>query len=157
VTATAEAAGSSHSHVKDILRLAVPAMLALASQPLLSIGDTAMIGRLGVERCGSRHRRRDHRWDLLDFAFSASAQRHWWAITTAHDSEPAVKLIFTPSFSHCSEASGACAGLLFATRFTANGCRAECNHEESPTFAFISPALHLLLYFLPRWDSSAAH
>jgi len=54
VTATAEAAGSSHSHVKDILRLAVPAMLALASQPLLSIGDTAMIGRLGVEPLAAR-------------------------------------------------------------------------------------------------------
>jgi MATE family, multidrug efflux pump len=54
VTAIAEAAGSSHSHIKDILRLAVPAMLALASQPLLSIGDTAMIGRLGVEPLAAR-------------------------------------------------------------------------------------------------------
>jgi putative MATE family efflux protein len=54
VIATAEAAGSFHSHVKDILRLAVPAMLALASQPLLSIGDTAMIGRLGVEPLAAR-------------------------------------------------------------------------------------------------------
>ena len=51
---TAEAAGSSRSHVKDIFRLAVPAMLALASQPLLSIGDTAMIGRLGVEPLAAR-------------------------------------------------------------------------------------------------------
>jgi MATE family multidrug resistance protein len=54
VANTTEAAGSSHSHVKDILRLAVPAMLALASQPLLSIGDTAMIGRLGVEPLAAR-------------------------------------------------------------------------------------------------------
>jgi MATE family multidrug resistance protein len=54
VVTTAEAAGSSHSHVKDIFRLAVPAMLALASQPLLSIGDTAMIGRLGVEPLAAR-------------------------------------------------------------------------------------------------------
>ena len=45
---------SSRSHVKDILRLAVPAMLALASQPLLSIGDTALIGRLGVEPLAAR-------------------------------------------------------------------------------------------------------
>ena len=51
---TAEAAGSSHSHFRDILRLAVPAMLALASQPLLSIGDTAMIGRIGVEPLAAR-------------------------------------------------------------------------------------------------------
>ena len=29
-------------------------MLALASQPLLSIGDTAMIGRLGVEPLAAR-------------------------------------------------------------------------------------------------------
>jgi MATE family multidrug resistance protein len=48
------AADSSHSHLKDILRLAIPAMLALASQPLLSIGDTAMIGRLGVEPLAAR-------------------------------------------------------------------------------------------------------
>jgi putative MATE family efflux protein len=54
VATTAEAARSSRSHVKDILRLAVPAMLALASQPLLSIGDTAMIGRLGVEPLAAR-------------------------------------------------------------------------------------------------------
>jgi putative MATE family efflux protein len=44
----------SSSHLRDILRLAVPAMLALASQPLLSIGDTAMIGRLGVEPLAAR-------------------------------------------------------------------------------------------------------
>jgi MATE family, multidrug efflux pump len=48
------AAGISSSHLRDILRLAVPAMLALASQPLLSIGDTAMIGRLGVEPLAAR-------------------------------------------------------------------------------------------------------
>ncbi|HXV82368.1 MAG TPA: MATE family efflux transporter, partial [Candidatus Binatia bacterium] len=34
--------------------MAAPAMLALASQPLLSIGDTAMIGRLGVEPLAAR-------------------------------------------------------------------------------------------------------
>lgn len=54
MTTTGAASGSSHSHAKDILRLAVPAMLALASQPLLSIGDTAMIGRLGVEPLAAR-------------------------------------------------------------------------------------------------------
>jgi Na+-driven multidrug efflux pump len=48
------AADPPHSHLKDILRLAIPAMLALASQPLLSIGDTAMIGRLGVEPLAAR-------------------------------------------------------------------------------------------------------
>jgi putative MATE family efflux protein len=53
VTKTA-AVDISSSHLKDILRLAVPAMLALASQPLLSIGDTAMIGRLGVEPLAAR-------------------------------------------------------------------------------------------------------
>ena len=51
---TGDAANASHSHLKDILRLAIPAMLALASQPLLSIGDTAMIGRLGVEPLAAR-------------------------------------------------------------------------------------------------------
>jgi MATE family multidrug resistance protein len=54
VATTAEAVGPARSHVKDILRLAIPAMLALASQPLLSIGDTAMIGRLGVEPLAAR-------------------------------------------------------------------------------------------------------
>ena len=51
---TGDAAGSFSLHLKDILRLAVPAMLSLASQPLLSIGDTAMIGRLGVEPLAAR-------------------------------------------------------------------------------------------------------
>ena len=45
---------NSQAHLKDILRLAIPAMLALASQPLLSIGDTARIGRLGVEPLAAR-------------------------------------------------------------------------------------------------------
>ncbi|HYY25108.1 MAG TPA: MATE family efflux transporter [Candidatus Udaeobacter sp.] len=42
------------SHLQDILQLAVPAMLALASVPSLNIGDTAMIGRLGVEPLAAR-------------------------------------------------------------------------------------------------------
>jgi putative MATE family efflux protein len=54
VVITLASAISSPSHTKDILRLAIPAMLALASQPLLSIGDTAMIGRLGVEPLAAR-------------------------------------------------------------------------------------------------------
>lgn|GEM_PF-342665 len=40
--------------LKEILRLAIPAMLALASTPLLSIGETAMIGRLGAEPLAAR-------------------------------------------------------------------------------------------------------
>jgi putative MATE family efflux protein len=54
VAQTGASAGSFSSHLREILRLAVPAMLALASQPLLSIGDTAMIGRLGVEPLAAR-------------------------------------------------------------------------------------------------------
>src|SRR5688500_3975427 len=54
VATTVEPATSSRSDLRDILRLAVPTMLALASQPLLSIGDTAMIGRLGVEPLAAR-------------------------------------------------------------------------------------------------------
>jgi putative MATE family efflux protein len=42
------------SDLRDILRLALPAMLALASVPSLNIGDTAMIGRLGVEPLAAR-------------------------------------------------------------------------------------------------------
>jgi putative MATE family efflux protein len=49
-----EPATSVQAHFRDIFRLAVPAMLALASQPLLSIGDTALIGRLGTEPLAAR-------------------------------------------------------------------------------------------------------
>ncbi len=42
------------SHLREILALGIPTMLALASQPLLNIGDTAMIGRLGVEPLAAR-------------------------------------------------------------------------------------------------------
>lgn len=45
---------SRDSHFRDILALGFPTMLALASHPLLSIGDTAMIGRLGVEPLAAR-------------------------------------------------------------------------------------------------------
>jgi len=45
---------SRSSHLREILALGIPAMLALASQPLLNIGDTAMIGRLGVEPLAAR-------------------------------------------------------------------------------------------------------
>jgi MATE family multidrug resistance protein len=45
---------SAGHHLRDILRLAVPAMLALASQPLLNIGETAMIGKLGAEPLAAR-------------------------------------------------------------------------------------------------------
>jgi len=45
---------SRSSHLREILALGIPTMLALASQPLLSIGDTAMIGRLGVEPLAAR-------------------------------------------------------------------------------------------------------
>ncbi|MDP2606261.1 MAG: MATE family efflux transporter [Deltaproteobacteria bacterium] len=44
----------NQTHLKEILRLGIPTMLALASQPLLNIGDTAMIGRLGVEPLAAR-------------------------------------------------------------------------------------------------------
>jgi MATE family multidrug resistance protein len=40
----------SPGYLQEILRLAIPAMLAVASEPLLSIVDTAMIGRPGVEK-----------------------------------------------------------------------------------------------------------
>ena len=42
------------SHLKDILRLAIPAMLAIASEPVFILADTAMIGRLGVEPLAAR-------------------------------------------------------------------------------------------------------
>jgi len=42
------------SHIRDILALGIPAMLAQASQPILNIGETAMIGRLGAEALAAR-------------------------------------------------------------------------------------------------------
>lgn len=45
---------SSRSHVAEILRLAIPAMLAIASEPIFILADTAMIGRLGVEPLAAR-------------------------------------------------------------------------------------------------------
>src|SRR5438128_11837969 len=42
------------SHWRNILTLAIPAMLALASVPSLNIGDTAMIGRFGVGPIAAR-------------------------------------------------------------------------------------------------------
>jgi putative MATE family efflux protein len=42
------------SHVRDIFRLAIPAMLAIASEPIFVLGDTAMIGRVGVEPLAAR-------------------------------------------------------------------------------------------------------
>jgi putative MATE family efflux protein len=42
------------SHFRAIFRLAVPAMAALASQPILNTGETAMIGNLGAEPLAAR-------------------------------------------------------------------------------------------------------
>lgn len=39
---------------REILALAVPAALAIASEPILSVADTAMIGHLGVEPLAAR-------------------------------------------------------------------------------------------------------
>ena len=44
----------SSSHLRDILSLAIPAMLAIASEPIFILADTAMIGRLGVEPLAAR-------------------------------------------------------------------------------------------------------
>jgi putative MATE family efflux protein len=49
-----EAAATPRSDLKDILRLAIPAMLAIASEPVFILADTAMIGRLGVEPLAAR-------------------------------------------------------------------------------------------------------
>ncbi|TAJ77179.1 hypothetical protein EPO44_20925, partial [bacterium] len=45
---------SSRSHLREILGLAFPAMLAIASEPIFILADTAMIGRLGVEPLAAR-------------------------------------------------------------------------------------------------------
>lgn len=45
---------TASSDLKDIWRLAIPAMLAIASEPVFVLADTAMIGRLGVEPLAAR-------------------------------------------------------------------------------------------------------
>ncbi|HTM10499.1 MAG TPA: MATE family efflux transporter [Verrucomicrobiae bacterium] len=45
---------AASSDLKDIWRLAIPAMLAIASEPVFVLADTAMIGRLGVEPLAAR-------------------------------------------------------------------------------------------------------
>jgi putative MATE family efflux protein len=42
------------SHLREILGLTIPAMLAIASEPIFILADTAMIGRLGVEPLAAR-------------------------------------------------------------------------------------------------------
>jgi putative MATE family efflux protein len=56
VTVKAPAADDqpASSDLKDIWRLAIPAMLAIASEPVFVLADTAMIGRLGVEPLAAR-------------------------------------------------------------------------------------------------------
>ena len=41
------------SHDRQILRLAVPALGALAADPLVSLVDTAFVGRLGATELGA--------------------------------------------------------------------------------------------------------
>jgi putative MATE family efflux protein len=53
-TAEPTALAASLPHLRDILHLAGPAILAIASEPLLNIADTAMIGRLGVDPLAAR-------------------------------------------------------------------------------------------------------
>ena len=45
---------SGRTDLREILRLGIPAMLAQASQPLLNIGETALIGRLSAEALAAR-------------------------------------------------------------------------------------------------------
>src|SRR5581483_1991548 len=45
---------SARSDLKAIWRLAIPAMLAIASEPVFVLADTAMIGRLGVDPLAAR-------------------------------------------------------------------------------------------------------
>jgi MATE family multidrug resistance protein len=45
---------AARGHLGEILALGIPAMLAQASQPILNIGETALIGRLGAEALAAR-------------------------------------------------------------------------------------------------------
>ena len=141
VTTTAEAAGSSHSHVKDILRLAVPAMLALASQPLLSIGDTAMIGRLGVEPLAARAVGAaiigGIYWifAFLSFGTTTLVGYHHGAQDFRACGETYLHALFLALLGGVAVA---CAGLLFANpALQPNGCRSACNQRGSPLLSHL--------------------
>ena len=141
MTATAEAAGSSHSHVKDILRLAVPAMLALASQPLLSIGDTAMIGRLGVEPLAARAVGAaiigGIYWifAFLSFGTTTLVGYHHGAQDFRACGETYLHALFLALLGGVGVA---CAGLLFATAaLQPNGRRIDCNQRGSPLLSHL--------------------
>jgi putative MATE family efflux protein len=152
VTDTAEAAGSSNSHVKDILRLAVPAMLALASQPLLSIGDTAMIGRLGVEPLAARAIGAaiigGIYWIFAFLSFGTTTlvgyhhgARDFWACGETYLHALFVALL--------GGAAVACAGLLFATPlYTVMGAGPEVILEGVPYFRiYIASAPFTFIFF----------
>ncbi|MDP9020112.1 MAG: MATE family efflux transporter, partial [Actinomycetota bacterium] len=42
----------AHPHDREILRLALPALGALAAEPLYVLVDTAVVGRLGTPQLG---------------------------------------------------------------------------------------------------------
>lgn len=86
---------------RDILRLAVPALGALAAEPLYLLADTAMVGHLGTE-CMGRARRADSRAPsnlrlaLLQHALGAGWRSPGPLIARAehaHPGDPAVPLL----------------------------------------------------------------
>src|SRR5215831_6861834 len=92
---------------------------------------------------GTRYRRCDHRWDLLDLYLP-----ELWHHVTCGPSPRRKRFqgVWRDLFP-CS--------LPF--RYTSGWVpQRTSSTKESPTFASTSPALHLLLFFLHRWDSSAA-
>jgi MATE family multidrug resistance protein len=152
VATPAEAAGSSRSHVKDILHLAVPAMLALASQPLLSIGDTAMIGRLGVEPLAARAVGAaiigGIYWifTFLSFGTTTLVGYHHGAQDFRACGETYLHALFLALLGGMAVA---CAGLLFATSlYSAMGAEANVIEEGVPYFRiYIASAPFTFIFF----------
>jgi putative MATE family efflux protein len=152
VTKTGAAAAASHSHLKDILRLAIPVMFALASQPLLSIGDTAMIGRLGVEPLAARAVGTaiigGSYWIFTFLSFGTTTlvgYQHG-----AHDLRACGETyLHAISVALLGGVGVACAGLLFATPlYSLMGAGPKVIHEGVPYFRiYIASAPFTFVFF----------
>ncbi len=127
-------------------------MLALASQPLLSIGDTAMIGRLGVEPLAARAVGAaiigGIYWifTFLSFGTTTLVGYHHGAQDFRACGETYVHALFLALLGGMAVA---CAGLLFATSlYSAMGAEANVIEEGVPYFRiYIASAPFTFIFF----------
>ena len=135
-------------------------MLALASQPLLSIGDTAMIGRLGVEPLAARAVGAaiigGIYWifAFLSFGTTTLVGYHHGAQDFRACGETYFHALCLALFGGIGVAF---AGLLFAAPlYQLMGAPENVVNQGVPYFRIYISSAPFLLYFSLRWDSSAA-